>query len=250
MLEPKLVFQTAPWTRRLADPDPRLGLDPVRVTTVTRDGVRLAGWVMASADTSRPWMLIFHGNAGNIASDGRPEHYERLRALGLNLITFDYRGYGESEGTPTEAGVYLDADAAYAFVRDSLGVPAERIVIFGHSLGSAVAVDLASRVSARGLIVEGAFSSGPDAAQRIYWFLPVRLVMRSRFDSEAKIARVTGPKLFLHARQDEVIPFDLGERLYQRAPDPKTFVALRGGHNDAYLADSAVYFGAIDAFLR
>ncbi len=250
VLEHKLVFPVAPWTRRLADPDPRLRLNPTRVTTVTRDGVRLVGWVMTSGDTSRPWMLIFHGNAGNIASDGRPEHYQRLHALGLNLVTFDYRGYGESEGAPTEAGVYLDADAAYAFVRDSLGAPPERIIIFGHSLGSAVAVDLASRVPARGLIVEGAFSSGPDVAQRIYWFLPVRLVMRSRFDSEAKISRVAGPKLFLHARRDDVIPFDLGQRLYQRTPDPKAFVALGGGHNDAYLADSAGYFGAIEAFLR
>jgi hypothetical protein len=250
LLENRLVFPVAPSTRRLARPDPQLGLDPARVTTVTRDGVRLAGWVMASDDTSRPWLLIFHGNAGNISSDGRPEHYQRLRALGLNLVTFDYRGYGESEGTPTEAGVYLDADAAYAFLRDSLRVPAERIVIFGHSLGSAVAVHLASRVPARGLILEGAFSSGPDIARRIYWFLPVRLVMRSRFDSEAKIPRVRGPKLFLHARQDEVIPFELGRRLYERTPEPKSFVALGGGHNDAYLVDSAGYFGAIATFFR
>lgn len=250
LLERRLVFPVAPWTRRLAPPDPRLGLDPARVTTTTRDGVRLAGWVMASTDTSRPWLLMFHGNAGNIASDGRPEHYERLRALGLNLITFDYRGYGESEGAATEAGVYLDADAAYAFLRESLRVPAERIVIFGHSLGSAVAVDLASRVPASGLILEGAFTSGPEIARRTYWFLPVRLVMRSRFDSESKIARVPGPKLFLHAQRDEAIPFDLGRRLYERATEPKAFVALGGGHNDAYLVDSAGYFGAIAAFFR
>jgi uncharacterized protein len=248
-LEHKLLFPVAPWTRRLVAPDPRLALGPRRVTTRTEDGIRLVGWVM-SGEASGPWMLLFHGNAGNISTDGRPEHYQRLRALGLNLVTFDYRGYGESEGAPTEAGLCRDADAAYAYLRDSLRVPSDRIVIFGHSLGSAVAVDLASRVPARGLVVEGGFTSAPDVAQRIYWFLPVRLVMRSRFDSDAKIARVAGPKLFLHARADEVIPFDLGRALYDRASDPKAFVTLGGGHNDAYLTDSADYFGAIAAFLR
>ncbi len=230
-LENRLVFPVDPASRRLAEPDPRMGLRPERVSTVTQDGVRLVGWAMSGPDAAARWMLMFHGNSGNIASDGRPEHYERLRALGLNLITFDYRGYGE-------------------ILRDSLRVPADRIVIFGHSLGSAVAVDLASRVPARGLVVEGAFSSGPDAAQRIYWFLPVRLVMRSRFASADKIAAVAAPKLFLHAREDEVIPFDLGRKLFEQAPGPKRFVALGGGHNDAYLADSASYFGAIADFLR
>jgi len=249
-LENWLVFPVDPASRRLAEPDPRLGLRPGRVSTVTRDGVRLVGWAMSGPDAAAPWMLMFHGNAGNIASDGRPEHYDRLRALGLNLITFDYRGYGESDGAPSEAGVYRDADAGYAFLRDSLRVPADRIVIFGHSLGSAVAVGLASRVPARGLVVEGAFTSGPDAAQRIYWFLPVRLLMRSRFASADKIRAVAAPKLFLHAREDEVIPFDLGRKLFEQAHGPKRFVALGGGHNDAYLEDSASYFGAIAEFLR
>ena len=248
-LEHKLLFPVAPWTRRLAGPDARLALNPRRVTTRTQDGLRLVGWVM-SGDASGLWMLVLHGNAGNISTDGRPEHYQRLRALGLNLVAFDYRGYGESEGAPTETGLYRDADAAYAYLRDSLHVPPNRIVIFGHSLGSAVAVDLASRVPARGLVVEGAFTSAPDVARRIYWFLPVRLVMQSRFDSDDKIARVTGPKLFLHARADEAIPFDLGRKLYERATEPKAFVELSGGHNDAYVVDSAAYFGALAAFLR
>lgn len=249
-LEHRLVFPVAPWTRRLVEPDPRLGLEPRRVTTVTQDGVHLVGWVMERPRGADHWMLIFHGNAGNISSDGRPEHYARLMALGLNVAAFDYRGYGESGGEPTEAGLYLDADAAYAFLRDSLGVPPDRIVIFGHSLGSAVAVDLAGRVPARGLVLEGAFSSGPDVAQRAYWFVPVRRLMRSRFASAEKIGRVRGPKLFLHARRDEVVPLDLGRRLFAEAGDPKAFVELDGGHSDAYLADSSRYFGALAAFLR
>lgn len=248
-LEHQLVFPVAPWTRRLTAADPRLELHPRRVTTRTQDGVRLVGWMMAG-DSSAPWMVLFHGNAGNISTDGRPEHYHRLRALGLNLVTFDYRGYGESDGTPSEAGLYRDADAAYAFLRDSLGIPPERILIFGHSLGSAVAVDLAAREPARGLVLEGAFTSAPDVARRTYWFVPVHRLMQTRLDSDDKIGRVTAPKLFLHARADEVIPFDLGQRLYERAGDPKRLVPLRGNHNDAYLADSATYFGAIASLLR
>jgi uncharacterized protein len=246
--EGRLVFPVLPETRRLAPPAVGLDLHPVRVTTVTTDGVHLVGWVMAS-NTGAPWILIFHGNAGNIGDAGRPEHYALLRNLGLNVLTFDYRGYGESEGTPTEAGLYRDADAAFGFLRDSLRAPPSRIWIFGHSLGSAVAVDLASRVEAAGLIVEGAFTSAPDVAHYAYRLVPVRLIMRNRFASDEKIVRVAMPKLFLHARADRVIPLVLGRRLYERAAGPKTFVQLMGGH-DAFLVDSAGYVGALGVFLK
>ena len=134
--------------------------------------------------------------------------------------------------------------------RDVLGVPPRRVLIFGHSLGAAVAVDLASRVPSRGLILEGAFTSVPDVGQRTYFFVPVRLLARNRFDAAEKIGRVMVPTLFLHATRDEIIPYDLGRRLYERAPGPKEFVDLSGGHNDAYAADSAAYFGGIAGFLH
>lgn len=248
-VENRLVFPVAPWTRRLAPPNPGLDLHPERVATRTSDGIRLVGWRMAG-DTSAPWILVFHGNAGNIGDGGRPEHYARLRALGLNVLTFDYRGYGESEGKPTEAGLYRDADAALGFLRDSLHVRPERTYLFGHSLGSAVAVDLASRVQAAGLILDGAFTSAPDAARNAYPFVPVRLLMRNRFASDEKISRAGMPKLFLHGRDDRVIALALGRRLYDCASGPKRFVELSGGHDDAFLMDSAGYFGAVAAFLR
>ncbi|HEX5385629.1 MAG TPA: alpha/beta hydrolase [Gemmatimonadales bacterium] len=250
--EDALIFPVDPRSRTLVPPDPALGLEPERVETVTADGVRLVGWLMrdASPDPSALWMLIFHGNGENLSSAGRPQHYRALRALGLNLLTFDYRGYGESEGRPSEAGVYRDADAAYAYLRDSLGIPPERILIFGHSLGSAVAVDLASRVPARGIVIEGSFTSVPEVAQRIYPFFPVRLLARSRFSSIDKIGRVAMPKLFLHASVDRMTPLALGRRLYDAAAEPKAFIELAGGHADAYDADSAAYFGAIASFLR
>jgi uncharacterized protein len=247
--EDRIVFPVAPWGGGLAAPV--AGVNPARVETTTADGVRLVGWRMGdAADTTARWLLMFHGNGGDISDGGRQEHYAALRSLGLQLLTFDYRGYGESGGSPSEQGVYRDADAAYQYLRDSLRVPPDRILIFGHSLGSAVAVDLASRVDSRGLILEGAFTSIPDVGQRTYFFMPVRLIAGNRFASADKIIRIAGPKLFLHATADEVIPYDLGQRLFELAPGPKQFVSLVGGHNDAYATDSAAYFGSIARFLR
>jgi hypothetical protein len=249
-MEPRLVF--APGTaRHLTPPPAALGLRPESVRFRAEDGVTLSGWVMRPpADAADPlWILICHGNAGNLSEGGRAEHYAGLRALGLGIFAFDYRGYGESEGAPDERGVYLDALAAYRELHDGLGVPAGNIVIFGHSLGSAVAVELATRVPAAGLILDGALLSGVARGQEIYPWLPVRLIARNRFESDRKIGRLTLPKLFLHARADDVVPIDHGRRLFALAPEPKRFVELAGGHGDAFLVDSAAYFGAIAAFL-
>lgn len=249
-IEPRLVF--APGSaRRLTPPPASLGLAPEALRFRAEDGVALSAWVIRPpAGAADPlWILICHGNAGNLSEGGRAEHYAGLRDLGLGIFAFDYRGYGESDGAPDEQGVYRDAVAAYRELRDRLHVPPERIVIFGHSLGSAVAVELATREPAAGLILEGALFSGVARGQEIYPWLPVRLMARNRFESDRKVARLTLPKLFLHARADDVVPLDHGRRLYARAPEPKRFVGLAGGHGDAFLADSAVYFGAIAEFL-
>jgi pimeloyl-ACP methyl ester carboxylesterase len=231
--EPRLVYAPGA-SRTLTPPPPALGLVPERVEFRTADGVRLVGWVMrAAGDTAGRWLLMCHGNAGNLSDAGRPRHYAGLRGLGLSLLAFDYRGYGESSGAPDEAGLYRDADAAWGYLTQTLGVAPRRIVIFGHSLGSAVAVELATRAPAAGLILEGALTSVTDRAQEAYPLVPVRWM----------------PKLFLHARADEVIPFAHGRRLFDAAPAPKTFVALAGGHGDAFERDSAAYFGAIARFL-
>ena len=235
--------------RSLLAPPSSLGLPVERVTLPTRDGLTLVSWVISSPHSSGLWLLICHGNAGNLSEFDRPVHYAGLRGLGLNLLAFDYRGYGESEGAPSESGLYQDADAAYQYLRERRGIPAERIIVFGHSLGSAVAVDLASRVPVGGLIVEGALTSVVDRGAELYPYIPVRWIAGSRFGSIEKISKVPAPKLFLHATGDEVIPLAHGRRLYQAAPPPKTFVELRGGHGDAFDVDSANYFGAIERFL-
>ncbi|HKH82759.1 MAG TPA: alpha/beta hydrolase [Gemmatimonadales bacterium] len=236
--------------RTLVPPAARLGLQPERVAFTTDDGVQIVGWVMPAAQSANGfWLLICHGNAGNLSEFERPAHYAALRDVGLNLLAFDYRGYGESGGTASEQGLYRDADAAYRYLTEERGVPASRIILFGHSLGSAVAIDLASRSPAAGLIVEGALTSTVNRGQELYPFIPVRLLARSRFSSIDKVARIRIPKLFLHATRDEVIPVAHGRRLFQAAAEPKKFVELDGMHSDAFAVDSARYFGSVADFL-
>jgi fermentation-respiration switch protein FrsA (DUF1100 family) len=246
--ESRLLYAPGPG-RTLIPPPAELSLQVERAAFRTDDGLTLVGWIMRVEDSVAPWLLICHGNAGNISDSGRPEHYVGLRALGLNLLAFDYRGYGESEGAPTEAGLYRDADAAYRYLRDSLRVPPERIYLFGHSLGSTVAVDLALRVSAGALILDGALTSVVERGQEIYPYIPVRWIAASRYASIEKIGSVGLPKLFLHAEADEVVPIAHGRRLFEVALPPKRFVALAGGHGDAFQVDSAAYYGAIARFV-
>jgi uncharacterized protein len=236
--------------RHLLAPPAWLNLPTERVEIPTDDGITLVSWVIpAGSDSNGLWLLVCHGNAGNLSEFDRPVHYAGLRQLGLNLLAFDYRGYGESGGTPSENGVYRDAQAAYRYLREKRGVPSDRIVVFGHSLGSAVAVDLVSRVPAAGLILDGALTSVIDRGQELYPYMPVRWIAKSKFNSLEKVAEIRIPKLFLHAVGDEVVPLAHGHRLFEAAPPPKTFVELQGGHGDAFDVDSANYFGSIARFL-
>jgi fermentation-respiration switch protein FrsA (DUF1100 family) len=246
--ERALVFHPADRTVRLPPSELALAVEPV--TFRAADSTRIAAWVIpAAAGDSAPWMLICHGNYGNIGYGGRPRFYADMRDLGINLLAFDYRGFGASEGASDERGVYEDARAAYDWLRRERHVPESRIVIFGHSLGSGVATELATHVHAAALIVEGAFTSVPDRGQELYPYLPVRLIARNRFASIEKVGTIPMPKLFLHAVDDSVIPFAHGRALFAAASEPKQFVALHGGHEDAYRLDHDRYFGGIRAFL-
>jgi fermentation-respiration switch protein FrsA (DUF1100 family) len=250
--EPRLLYHPLTAGRPLAPPPPELALPYERVRFTSGDGVPLVGWAVPAAapDSSGVWVLICHGNTGDVSYGGRPRYYDHLRRIGVNVLAFDYRGFGESGGAISEAGLYRDADAAYRYLRTARGVPPERIVIFGHSLGSAVAIELATRVPAAGLVVEGALTSVPDRAGELYPFLPVSLVAASRFASRERIAAVRMPKLLLHATADDVIPLAHGRRLFALAAEPKRLVELDGGHDDAYTVDRARYFAAFAAFVR
>jgi uncharacterized protein len=248
--EPRLVFR--PGFRRVEPPAPSFELRHVPLRIPTPDSLKLGAWIVPAAqrDSTGMWLLICHGNYGNIGYGQRPEFYSYLRDVGVNLLAFDYRGFGDSDGVATESGVYTDARAAYDFLRDSLGVPPERIILFGHSLGSSVAIELAQHVPAAGLVVEGAFTSVVDRGAELYPFLPVRLVAASKFGSIERVPKLKLPKLFLHSPEDRSIPYAHGQRLFAAAAEPKRFVEVRGGHIEAFTVDKSVYFGAIAAFVR
>jgi len=208
-------------------------------------------WLMRTADTpdTRPWVIFLHGNASTIASRMNILHYEHLRALGLNVMAPEYRGYGGIDGAPSEAGLAEDAGRAYQYLREHEHVDPRRIVIYGWSLGSAVAVTLASRVDEAAVILEGAPASVVGIGQQRYPYFPVRLLIRNPFESIARIGAAGSPLLFLHSPEDAVIPIAEGRRLFEAAPPPKQFVEVSGGHIYASEKDPR-FFPAIGTFLR
>jgi uncharacterized protein len=209
------------------------------------DGTKLHGWFFMHPEP-RAVVLFACGNAGNISY--RAERFlEFCRRQRVALMAFDYRGYGLSEGKPNEAGVLLDARAARKWLADRAGIAEHEIVLIGESLGGGVMVDLASRDGARGLIVERTFTSLPDVAAAHFPLVPVRLLMRNRLDSISKITDYRGPFLSCHGDTDEVIPYELGRKLFDAANEPKRFVSLIGvAHNDPLPAE---WDDAVDAFL-
>lgn len=222
-----------------------MGLAYEEIFLETRDSVRISGWYVPSP-VARATVLFCHGNGGNISH--RLEKIKILHDMNVNILIFDYRGYGTSEGRPSEKGLYRDGEAAYAWLVNEKNVPPREIIGYGESLGAAVVIDLAAKHELGGLIIEGGFTSVRDMARHYLPFIPV-FVYRSSFDSQAKIGSITSPKLHLHSPQDEIVPFKLGKKLYELAPEPKEFVELRGGHNDAFLVSRDVFAAGIDAFI-
>ena len=248
--EDRLVFQ--PERGKLTPPPAALALNSRDVRLRTADGLELVARLIpppAAVDPARAgYILYFHGSSANVASVGYNEAWSRFRDLGLGVLAVDYRGYGESAGQPSEAGLYRDADAAHTYLTGQLRVPPERVIVYGFSLGSAVAIDLCTRARAAGMIVEGALLSVPALGGELYPFLPASLLAQNRFASVDKIAQVTLPKLFVHARDDTAIPIAHGRRLFQLARAPKHFQAVGGDHANAYKVDPA-FFGAVAAFV-
>lgn len=214
---------------------------------ISGDGIQLHGWFIPS-DSGQFVLLWCHGNAGNITH--RLDNIKKLLPLGLSVFIFDYRGYGKSEGTPSEEGLYLDAVAAYDHLTSAKGIAPENIILFGRSLGASVAVDLALQRKARALILESAFTSAKDMASVMLPYIPVGLFITSRFDAISKIKRVKLPLLMLHGDSDSVVPIELGRRLYAAANSPKSFHEIPDAdHNDTYIVGGTAYFSRIADFL-
>lgn len=225
-----------------------LGLVHEEVELLAEDGVRLHGWFLP-VKGSRLTVLVCHGNAGNVSH--RLDRALLMQSrLGVDTFLFDYRGYGASEGSPDEKGTYRDGRAAYRWLI-ARGLDPERVVLFGESLGSAVALQLAVEVEARGLVLESPFTSIPDMVRAVYPFLPLWPLIRTRYDNVAKVARLRMPLLVLHGERDDVVPFAQGRRVFDAAPEPKRFFAIPGaGHNDTYVVGGEAYWRALRDFLE
>jgi len=211
-------------------------------------GRRIHGWFVPAAGGPPVATLLFcHGNAGNITH--RVDSIKQFHDLQLSVFIFDYQGYGRSEGRAGERATYQDSRAAWDYLIDERGLSPEDIVLFGRSLGGAVAIELATVTDPMALIAESCFTSAVEMGTRVYPWLPIRLVSRIRYDSLKRVGDVDAPILFIHSIEDEVVPFGMGKRLYHRAPRPKEFLKIRGGHNDGFLVSAPLYRETIAGFL-
>ncbi|WP_438501568.1 alpha/beta hydrolase [Nitrosococcus oceani] len=225
----------------------QIGLAFETVTLSTEDGITIKGWYLPAAK-ERGTILFFHGNAGNIAH--RLDSLRLFHSLGLSSFIIDYRGYGHSQGHPTEVGTYQDAQAAWHYLTQQRQIPGRKIIVFGRSLGGAIASQLAAHTQPGALIVESAFTSIPDLAAELYPFLPTRWLVRFQYPTENFLQKATCPVLIIHSRDDEIIPFAHGQALFKAALLPKQLLVLNGNHNDAFLVSERAYLQGIDAFLQ
>jgi hypothetical protein len=222
-------------------------LDYKNVAFQTKDGVNIAGWYIPARD-DKATVILCHGNGGNISHF--LEHVKILSSLGLNVLSFDYRGYGKSDGAPSEEGMYLDAEAAWDYLVNEYGKTPQSIIVIGHSLGGAVATELALRRNPAALIVESSFTSLPALGAKIYPWLPVRLITKYQYDSIEKVGRIFCPKLFIHSPDDDIVPFEEGKDLYKKASQPKEFLQIKGGHNDGLILSGKIYSDGLMKFLE
>ncbi|MFC1902025.1 alpha/beta hydrolase [Chloroflexota bacterium] len=216
------------------------------MSILTEDKVKLSGWFIPIEGASGV-VLFCHGNAGNISH--RLESIEIFHRLGLNVFIFDYRGYGRSEGKPSEIGTHRDVEAVWQYLVEERQVSPNRIVVFGRSLGGAVAAWLAHKYTPAILILESSFTSVPDIAGKLYPYLPVRLLSRFKYNTAEYLDEVDAPVLIVHSREDETMPFSHGKRLFERARGPKEFLEISGTHNEGFITSGKHYEEGLNAFI-
>jgi len=224
-----------------------LGLEYEDVYFEASDGVKLNGWFVPSKKRSAT-MLYYHGNAGNISH--RLPIIKMFNEMGIDVFIFDYRGYGKSKGFPSEEGIYRDGFAAYDYLLSRPDVDKGKLVLYGKSIGAAVATEVLKRREAKALITEGAFTSAPDMAGELYPILPLKYVIVSKYDSLSNIKTLDLPVLVIHAKDDEIIPFSHGKRIFEAAREPKKVLEVYGGHNYAIILEPEKFSRVIRQFLK
>ena len=232
--------------KRIASTPKDIGIEFENVYFFSSDGTRLNGWYVP-VKKQRLTILFCHGNAGNIGD--RVEIIGLFHRIGLDVFIFDYRGYGKSQGRPSEKGFYSDAQAAYEYLTEKRKLAERCIVVYGKSIGGNVAINLCSKVSPAALISDSAFTSTLDMGKKLFPFLPIKWLISVKYDALSTIKNIFIPKLIIHAQKDEIIPFQHGKRLFSAAPDPKEFYQMRGGHNDAIFLTMEDFTQKINTFI-
>ncbi|MCK4553649.1 alpha/beta hydrolase [Candidatus Parcubacteria bacterium] len=260
-LQKKFIFYP---TKTYTPPPKHLNIEEVYITTA--DDEQLHGWWMTPLDSSphrieniqrgkhltgqaTNTVLFFHGNAGNLTD--RAFRLEIFNKLGLNALIIDYRGYGKSSGKiKKEQDLYIDGLAAWEFLTKDKNIAEENIILWGRSLGGGVACELAQNQDVSAVILEATFYSLPELARHYYWYLPVRTLLRFKFENGAKIKNIKAPILIIHSKQDDITPFAQGEKLFQTANEPKQFLKLIGGHNSDVAESYEIYLRGVRDFLK
>ncbi|MBT3258689.1 MAG: alpha/beta hydrolase [Deltaproteobacteria bacterium] len=226
----------------------QMGLQYESINFKAEDGTKLHGWFFPLPGKS-PVIFFCHGNAGNISH--RLHNIRELLKKGFQVFIFDYRGYGKSKGRPSREGVYLDGLAAYDYLRNRLGIPPDRIILFGRSLGAAVATEIAVQRQADRMILESAFTSTKAMARTMPLFALLSPLLPAHYNNLEKIKDIAIPKLIIHGNRDEIIPFSMGERLFEASAEPKAFYAIEGaGHNDTWVIGGRKYFETLKQFIH
>lgn len=235
-------------TKEIHSTPETVGLEFHDIHLITDDGIALHGWLIPHPE-ARFTLLHFHGNAGNISH--RLHLYEQWHRMGLSVFAISYRGYGKSEGTPSEAGFYSDARAAWRELIKRQKIPSSQIIIVGRSLGCAVAAKLATETKPAALVLETPFTNIPDMATEHYpWIVPIRFLTQTRFDTLDLISRVNTPTLVMSAENDEIVPVTMSKKIYAAANEPKQWVTLTGNHNDFDISSSSTYTNAWNRWLN
>lgn len=235
LFQDQLIFQP---TRMLTASPDAIGLEYEDVTLRSTEDIRLHGWYIP-ANAARGVVLFLHGNAGNIAH--RLATLELLHQVGLSTFIIDYRGYGDSEGKPSERGTYADAESAWNYLTMERGIKSDNIVIFGRSLGGAVAAWLATRVKPGGVILESTFTSLEQMAQEHYPYVPVSLLLRHKYPVRDYLPAINAPLLLIHSENDEIVSFSHAKTLYSAASGARELKIIHGTHNDAFMSTGDDY---------